>query len=256
MKTSDQGIDSGTFLDAELGLPDIERNIRLKKRGALRYTVWCDASDLQGAEENDLWPGATMCLPERLKYVPDCGLHGLEVDGCEGDESSLLVLCDPDGEWTTETARPRCLSVARTLQFMVYTGLRPAARGADVIPEPIGAMAGHNPSYWHHPRTNSYMFCTEPFEPSPELEAAYDGWGKQYGYHVFKAKWPGMHPDAGKTRLYCFIRDKTWGQLLPRLLGGLYDLMSADVPVWQDPNTGEGWEAPAAVSHEGEGLLV
>jgi hypothetical protein len=50
------GIDTDSFLDAKLGLPDFEQNIRLKRRGTLTQAIGCDVANPGDAGEDAIWP--------------------------------------------------------------------------------------------------------------------------------------------------------------------------------------------------------
>lgn len=104
------------------------------------------------------------------------------------------------------SARHTISQVARVLQFMDATGLRPSSSHSRIYPgnksENRIPGADHTQA-WFEPATRAYLMTDEPYEEAIQrrmLER--NEWAHQHGYQVLKAKWNGMYaPDVG-SRLY------------------------------------------------------
>lgn len=103
-------------------------------------------------------------------------------------------------------ARSSVCAVARTLQFMDATKLKPSKGYSRVYPDgrSSNAVPEHDhESVWYDPETKRYLYADEPYEASAEkaiLER--NAWAERHGITIIKASWSGMYYSNGDTRLY------------------------------------------------------
>jgi hypothetical protein len=100
-------------------------------------------------------------------------------------------------------ARSSVCQLARTLQFMAATGLRPTRSKrpypkSDWYSRPPGA--DHDKT-WYHPETGSYVLTDEPYAGEGRLEDPRLGlWRQTHGFSVVDAGWGSVYGFG--TRLY------------------------------------------------------
>lgn len=105
-----------------------------------------------------------------------------------------------------DSTRFTLCQLARTLQFMDATGLRPSSSRSRIYPggnvrnRPPGA---DHTRAWYAPDTGAFYMSDEPYQDEAHLlDQKRSQWAQQHSYAVLQAKWPGMHaPEAG-SRLY------------------------------------------------------
>lgn len=103
-------------------------------------------------------------------------------------------------------ARRAACAVARTLQFMDATKLRPSKSHNRAYPggSSSNAIPGRDHySIWYDRDTKRYLFADEPYEAAAESVAAErTAWAQQHGYVMAKPTWAGMYNPDGGSRLY------------------------------------------------------
>lgn len=139
-------------------------------------------------------------------------------------------------------ARRAVCAVARVLQFMEATKLRPSKSHSRAFPggRSSNAVPGRDHySIWYDRETKRYLFVDEPYEEAIERRTQErEAWAKQHGFAIVKPGWAGMYaPDVG-SRLY-LIADETKGVPLQPVAAALEKLSS---PIVED--TWEGVSAP------------
>lgn len=140
-------------------------------------------------------------------------------------------------------ARSSVCAVARTLQFMDATKLKPSKGYSRVYPDgrSSNAVPEHDhESVWYDPETKRYLYADEPYEASAEkaiLER--NAWAERHGITIIKPSWPGMYYSNGDTRLY-LITDAQKGIPLGPIVAALERL-----PAPMNEDTWNGESAPS-----------
>lgn len=140
-------------------------------------------------------------------------------------------------------ARSSVCAVARTLQFMDATKLKPSKGYSRVYPDgrSSNAVPEHDhESVWYDPETKRYLYADEPYEASAEkaiLER--NAWADRHGFTIIKASWSGMYYSNSDTRLY-LISHAQKGIPLGPILAALERL-----PAPMNENTWNGESAPS-----------
>ncbi len=123
-----------------------------------------------------------------------------------------------------ESARYTIIQVARILQFMNATGLRPSQSYKRIYPQSSARNripgADHTQA-WFDPATRRFLMTDEPYDEAIKpLMHERDQWAEHHGYRVLKTKWQGMHaPDVG-SRLY-LVGNATHGMDLNKMLAAI-----------------------------------
>lgn len=111
-------------------------------------------------------------------------------------------------------ARRAVCAVARELQFMEATRLRPSKSHSRAFPggRSINAIPGRDHcTVWFEPGTRRYLLVDEPYAARvSEALVARESWSQEYGFKVLQTQWAGMYaPDFG-SRMY-LVADATKG---------------------------------------------
>ena len=128
------------------------------------------------------------------------------------------------------SARHTISQVARVLQFMDATGLRPSASHSRIYPGNTSKNripgADHTRA-WFDPATRAFLMTDEPYDEAIERRTHERAeWAHQHEYQVLKAKWQGMYaPDVG-SRLYLVGKAKG-GVNLGKILTAIDELPEA-----------------------------
>ena len=103
-------------------------------------------------------------------------------------------------------ARSSVCAVARTLQFMDATKLKPSKGYSRVYPDgrSSSAVPEHDhESVWYDPETKRYLYADEPYAVDAEKAIQErNAWADRHGFTIIKASWSGMYYSNGATRLY------------------------------------------------------
>lgn len=102
-------------------------------------------------------------------------------------------------------ARESVCEMARTIQFMNATGLKPC-RGIRAYPKsnPSLSIPGQDhATTWYDPNTKRYLLVDEPYQGAVHhLANEREVWARHHGYNVVLSSWPGMYFPDGGSRLY------------------------------------------------------
>lgn len=136
-------------------------------------------------------------------------------------------------------ARRDICAVARTLQFMDATKLRPSRSHHRAFPNSSWSdklPARDHYSVWYDRKTKRYLFADEPYEQAANTQIhERETWAKRHGFIISKPNWPGMYaPDVG-SRLY-LVADNEKGIPLKPVVKVLNKLPS---PIVEDTWNGE-----------------
>lgn len=128
------------------------------------------------------------------------------------------------------SARYTICQVARVLQFMDATGLRPSRSHRRIYPggTSVNRIPGADHARaWFDPMTRAFLMTDEPYDEAIERRMHdRDQWAYQHGYQVMKTKWQGMYaPDVG-SRLY-LVRSLTRGLEMDKILAAIDKLPEA-----------------------------
>lgn len=132
-------------------------------------------------------PIEKLCNKQALKHVRSFGDLRVVADD--------HLICDTVAQ-SQDYARDRLCSAARSLQFMVHTGLQPCSRSAKrrcLREGRTDRLPGHDHTTdWIDPATGQYIMIDEPYANVPDEEER-SGWASQHGWQVVKSSWPGMY---------------------------------------------------------------
>ncbi|MCW3838177.1 hypothetical protein ACFQ1E_19260 [Sphingomonas canadensis] len=214
------------------------------------YEFWSDRERGERGNESRTFmidkPLSDLVKPHQLSgYLGGCSLaSGNEIIGY-GRSHSL------------EQARFEICRIARTLQFMAATGLKPS-RGGRCYPKgswdnrPPGA--DHDQG-WYHPKTRSFVLSEEPypgrFTSNAENRRA---WAKRHGRKTVRIRWGGIYGHGTEFYLTGQVKGGVNVSALARRLAALAPAYTeADWPGADLPNTGTRPQpivAPPASAHE------
>lgn len=140
----------------------------------------------------------------------------------------------------SEARRAAC-ALARTLQFMDVTKLRPSKSHSKAYPggRSTNAVPGRDHySIWYDRNTRRYLFADEPYEKAAEsLAAARTEWAQRHGFVIQKPEWTGMYNPDGGSRLY-LIADAERGIPLDPIVAALNRLAAPiDEKTWNGEST-------------------
>lgn len=153
-------------------------------------------------------------------------------------------------------ARTTVCGVARELEFMCATGLRPSGGYKRALPNVRGRYADEDsiyarkppgqdhPSVWFDPSTKRYLYAIEPY-PS-RAEGTVDRraqWCEVHGYEEMVPSWPGMYAPHIEARLYLLSSREKGVPLGP--IGQTLDALPSPVTVDQWPGETISLELPA-----------
>jgi hypothetical protein len=133
-------------------------------------------------------PLADLVKPHHLVgYLGGCKLR---------DENTLRLFSDDFVRDNADYAMRRLTRVARALQFMEITGLRPS----DAIrcyPRNDGynrpPIADHD-HCWYHPLTRQFVLSTEPYDSRVEdMSIQMDGWSAKHGFQYARIPWGSIY---------------------------------------------------------------
>lgn len=112
-------------------------------------------------------------------------------------------------------ARTTLCGVARELEFMCATGLRPSSGFKRALPKVTGRYADEDsinarkppgqdhPSVWFDPSTRRYLYAIEPYPSRAEITVDRRArWCETHGYEELVPTWPGMYAPHIEARLY------------------------------------------------------
>lgn len=138
------------------------------------------------------------------------------------------------------SARESVCEVARVLQFMDATRLRPSQAYLKVHPRGSyqHALPGQDhSSVWYDPIAKRYLYVDEPYSSAAEQRAAERAaWAVNFGREIARTKWQGMYY-PGHTVMY-LITDPIKGVPLQPILSKLDSLPS--------PVTAANWSGKSA----------
>ncbi|MDT8990573.1 hypothetical protein RQP54_06805 [Curvibacter sp. APW13] len=129
-----------------------------------------------------------------------------------------------------DSARQTINQVARVLQFMDATGLRPSRSHRRIYPGNTSQNripgADHTRA-WFDPATRAFLMTDEPYDFAIERRVNERAqWADRHKYQVLKAKWQGMYaPDVG-SRLY-LVGNVTQSIALGKMLAAIDKLPDA-----------------------------
>lgn len=131
-----------------------------------------------------------------------------------------------------ESARDRVCQVARILDFMVCTGLRPSTGFSRALPDRKSIPGQDHINAWYDGQKR-YLITDEPYldrlENKNSIQARSE-WCELHHYSQIKPNWLGMHNPEGGTHLYLFSSNKNGVPLEP-ILEKLNKLPPAISPV-------------------------
>lgn len=249
----EQGISHGAALEGvarEGGFPNyfaaatsfaVARDLDARAK-RLRHFVtisdnWADLPNrLRGTETRTFEIGkplAELVKPHHLTgYLSGCKL---------GDPDTIIGY---GKNISRDDARFEICRVARALQFMAATGLRPSD-SRRCYPKgkwdnrPPGSDHDHG---WYHPKTGSYILTEEPYGRFIGYEAERKAWAAKHGWRTIKSRWGCIYGHG--TELY--LTGATKGEVR---LAGLARRLAAlpepyDVLDWPEDKEAIPREAP------------
>ncbi|CAM0555446.1 hypothetical protein EHLJMEHL_00604 [Vreelandella titanicae] len=194
-------------------------------------SYWKDReSDASGRETLIIWlsvPWGDLITPSQFQNH-----RALVRFRAEGPDHLASEYLQP----TQSGARRAVCAVARVLQFMEATKLRPSKSHSRAFPggRSSNAVPGRDHySIWYDRESKRYLFVDEPYEGAVERRAQErDAWAKQHGFAIVKPGWAGMYAPNVGSRLY-LIADETKGVPLQPIVTALDKLGSPIVEdVW------------------------
>lgn len=148
------------------------------------YEFWFDRARGRGNESR------TFLLDKPLsELVKPHQLSGYLGGAKLSDDSTIIGY---GNSHSREQARLEICRVARALQFMSATGLRPSRSGrcypkGDQDNRPPGSDHDHG---WYHPATRSFLLTEEPYPGRHQSHAeARKVWAQKYGWETVQSPW-------------------------------------------------------------------
>lgn len=119
-----------------------------------------------------------------------------------------------------ESARDSLCQMARVIQFMECTGLRPSKGYSRALPSNNNRIPGQDHIKSWFDEKKRYLVTDEPyiakFEHNKDINARRE-WCEVHNYSQIKPTWLGMHNPEGGTELYLFSSNKNGVPLGPLL---------------------------------------
>lgn len=198
---------------------------------------WLNQKD--GSEGREMLTVMLTTPWNELITVPQFDYHrafnGFRPEGPEHLARRILV------QSQSEARRAAC-ALARTLQFMDITKLRPSNSHSKAYPggRSTNAVPGRDHhSIWYDRNTRRYLFADEPYEKAAVSQAAArTEWAQRHGFVIQKPEWTGMYNPDGGSQLY-LITNAEKGIPLDPIVAALNRL-----PAPIDEKTWDGESAP------------
>jgi len=107
-------------------------------------------------------------------------------------------------------ARSEACKAARTLTFMMATGLKPSGSGSRAYPggDFQKAVPGNDhATIWFDPASKTYVYADEPYQGAVNhLATERAAWSQRHGYAIAKPSWEGMYSPDGGTELFLIAK--------------------------------------------------
>jgi hypothetical protein len=143
-----------------------------------------------------------------------------------------------------EAAQAMVCMAARSLQFLVYSKLRPLKfdHRHQWLRDLIETFPGRDHvTRWIDPASGSLLFISEPYEGRlNRLSTDRIEWCSKTGWQVFQVDWPGMYyPNSCSTML-----------VGPKSIGSRLERIATSFATAATPYDAENWQGESATSHE------